>query len=61
MKVKGGVEKVRVIEVIETKALRGIGTKENPVRIVTQYWDFDGNLLAERDYEEESSGGDDFR
>lgn len=33
------------------KAKRGIGTKKDPVREVTQYWDFDGNFLAEMDAE----------
>lgn len=42
-------EKVEMIEVIHTKATRGEGTKENPVRIVHQYWDKDGKLLAEND------------
>ena len=32
----------RVIQVIETKADRGLGTKQDPVRGVTQYWDLDG-------------------
>ena len=46
----GGTDGARVIRVIETKSLRGIGTEEDPARIVTQYWDFKGNLLAEADY-----------
>lgn len=45
-----GTDSAKVISVIETKALRGIGTEENPCRIVKQYWDFDGNLLAENDF-----------
>lgn len=44
-----GTDSARVIEVIETKALKGQGTKENPVRIVTQYWDLQGDLLSEKD------------
>ena len=51
-----GVDNVKVIEVIETKALKGKGTEENPVRYVYQYWDFGGNLLAERDYIDEENG-----
>lgn len=39
----------RVIQVIEIKADRGLGTKQDPVRGVTQYWDLDGKLLAEVD------------
>lgn len=44
-----GTDKVRVIQVIETESLRGEGTKEDKCRIVKQYWDFEGNLLAEND------------
>lgn len=42
-----GTDSAKVIEVIETTALRGSGTMEDPCEIVTQYWDFEGNLLAE--------------
>lgn len=44
-----GVKSAKVIRVIETKAKRGLGTEKDPVRDVTQYWDFDGNFLAEMD------------
>lgn len=44
-----GTKSAKVIQVIETKSKRGLGTEEVPVREVTQYWDFDGNLLAEHD------------
>ena len=44
-----GTKSARVIQVIETKAKRGIGTEKDPVRDVTQYWDFEGNFLAEMD------------
>lgn len=44
-----GPESVRVISVIEVKANRGLGIEKDPVRVVTQYWDMKGNLLAERD------------
>ena len=46
-----GTKSARVIQVIETKAKRGLGTEKDPVRVVTQYWDFDGNFLAEMDTE----------
>lgn len=49
MAVPKGTDSARVIQVIETKALRGAGTEKDPVRIVTQYWDFEGKLLAEDD------------
>lgn len=46
-----GTKSAKVIQVIETKAKRGLGTEKDPVREVTQYWDFDGNFLAEMDTE----------
>ena len=46
-----GTDSARVIQVIETKSIRGIGTESDPVRVVTQYWDFEGNFLAEMDTE----------
>ena len=44
-----GPTEVRVINVIEVKAKKGLGIENDPVRVITQYWDMDGNLLAERD------------
>lgn len=44
-----GTDSARVIQVIETTALRGAGNIEDESRIVTQYWDLNGNLLAEND------------
>lgn len=44
-----GTDSARTRTVIETTALRGTGTEEDPSRIVSQYWDFNGNLLAEYD------------
>lgn len=34
-----GVKSAKIIQVIETKAQKGIGIKKDPVREVTQYWD----------------------
>lgn len=48
----GGVmtEGAKVIQVIVTELeSRGDGSEGNPYRRVTQYWSFDGYLLAERD------------
>lgn len=39
----------RVIQVIQVDSHRGVGTIENPHRIVRQFWSFDGVLLAEND------------
>lgn len=45
-----GTDSARVIQVIETIALRGSGSNlEDPVRYVKQYWSLDGKKLAERD------------
>jgi len=38
-----------LMEVIHTVSTRGAGSKENPVRIVHQYWNKKGELLAEKD------------
>lgn len=46
-----GVNSARMRSVIETKALRGEGTEEDPCREVTQYWSVSGELLAENDPE----------
>ncbi len=44
-----GTDSARIIQVIETVSVRGAGTNEDLCRLVTQYWDFEGNLLAEND------------
>ena len=44
-----GPNSVKVINVIEVKAKRGLGIEKDPVREITQYRDMDGNFLAERD------------
>lgn len=44
-----GTDSARVIQVIETKSIRGTGTEDDLCREVIQYWDFKGNLLAEND------------
>lgn len=44
-----GTDSAKVIQVIVTESLRGDGTYDDLSRVVTQYWDFDGNLLAEHD------------
>lgn len=49
MAIPRGTDSAKVIQVIETHSLCGEGTTKDPCRIVTQYWDFEGNLLAEND------------
>ncbi len=44
-----GTSSARVIQVIETKAERGLGVEKDPVREITQYWSLEGKLLAEKD------------
>ncbi len=44
-----GVDKAKVIQVIETHSLRGVGTEDDMCRCVIQYWDLSGELLAEND------------
>lgn len=39
----------KVIQVIVTEESQGNGTRENPYRSITQYWDFEGKLLADTD------------
>lgn len=44
-------ESAKVIQVIETKSFVGRGVESDPCRITTQYWSFEGELLAENDCE----------
>ena len=44
-----GTDSAKVISVIVTESVRGRGTKVDLCRMVTQYWGFDGTLLAEND------------
>lgn len=46
-----GTKSARIIQVIKTKSIRGLGTEKDPVRDVTQYWVLEGNFLAEMDTE----------
>ena len=42
-----GADSAKVIQVIETRALEGRGTEDDPCRIRVQYWSMDGKLLAD--------------
>lgn len=44
-----GTDEAKMIQVIETRSLRGAGTEEDMCRCVIQYWDLKGDLLAEND------------
>ena len=56
-----GTDGARVIQLIETKSLKGSGTDSDPLRATKQFWSFDGSLIAESDpfideeYESQSS------
>lgn len=45
-----GVNDAKVISVIEVKSLAGEGTEEYPIEQITEYYTFDGELLARRDH-----------
>lgn len=49
MVIPRGTDSAKVIQVIETKSIRGIGSEQDLCRNVTQYWSMEGKLLAERD------------
>ncbi len=44
-----GTDKAKVIKVIVTESAIGNGTKEDPARLIYQYWDLKGRLLAKHD------------
>ncbi len=41
-----GTDLAKVVIMIKTISICGAGTKEDPVREITQYWDLSGNLVA---------------
>ena len=43
-----GTDSARVIQVIETRAIEGRGTPDDPCRTLIQYWEMDENILTER-------------
>ena len=44
------MKEVEIVKFIRTELSRkGKGIEYDPVRIIIQYWDFDGNLFAEID------------
>ncbi len=44
-----GPHSVKVVPVIEVKIMKGLGIEGDKVREVTEYWDLNGDFLAERD------------
>lgn len=41
--------KAKLVELTYAEVTKGNGTKENPIRMVKQYWTLDGKLLFEED------------
>ena len=41
-----GTDSAEAVIMIKTISICGAGTKEDPVREITQYWDLSGNLVA---------------
>ena len=41
-----GTKEAKVIQVIETLTLKGLGTPEDPAYLCKEYWSLDGRLLA---------------
>ena len=51
------MDTVEIVKLIKTTLLRrGNGTPENPIRVITQYWDFDGEIILEQDPFNEQTG-----
>ncbi len=44
-----GTDAVEIMKVIRTTSIIGYGIEKDPVRLIYQYWDFEGNLLASND------------
>lgn len=43
------IENVKIVPMVTVEAKVGDGTENNPVRSVTQYWNTDGEMVAEKD------------
>ena len=52
-----GVLAAQVVTVIKTAVAIGAGTNEDPNRYLYQYWSLEGELLAQNDPCQDSSGG----
>ena len=48
-KVEAKSRSARLVEVVEVKTPKGEGTDKDPMRIITEYWSKDGQLLAVND------------
>ena len=43
------VREVKMMEVIHVVSYEGVGTKENPARLIDEYYSKEGTLLATKD------------
>ncbi|MCW0934473.1 hypothetical protein VYH85_07365 [Streptococcus anginosus] len=43
------VENVEIVELIKVTFKRGKGTEDDPIRVVSQYWDKENVLIFEKD------------
>ena len=53
---RSSVDSVEVLRVVRIISIVGLGTDEEPIQEVVEYWDMDGNLLARRDQYSEARG-----
>lgn len=44
-----GTDSAKAVIMIKTISICGVGTKEDPVREITQYWDLYGKLIVTLD------------
>lgn len=44
-----GPDAAKVIQVVETRAVIGNGTENDPTRLIIEYWSLDGKKLATND------------
>lgn len=49
MKKLGDISRAKIVQLIEIKECIGSGIEKDPVREITQYRDFDGNIIAIKD------------
>ena len=49
------LKNVEIVETIKVTLIRGVGTANDPVREVIQYWDLKGNLIYDSDIKELAS------
>ena len=43
------IQSVRIVPLIETVITIGKGTEDDPMRYLYQYWDYNGNMVAQNE------------